>query len=222
MRALLVGCLEIFIFKKVCHSLKQKEYLYWKYNIFEDFCQTTKPPYLDLVEKKKKNNKIESLKKLDSSYQSYLFYTSYKKEFQRFHSDWYTFVSKDNSGLINTAPLSSNEQRFCKRLPLNITQLLTDPLALAIWYLDDGTKRTDTESCRFASHTFSKDEHELLCDCMYKNFGITPKIESWGRNKAGATAYSLALLSRGGHYQKFRDLVYPIVQVEVPSMLYKL
>jgi len=40
------------------------------------------------------------------------------------------------------------EIRYVKTVPANLNKLLTDPLALAVWYLDDGTKRTDTESCR--------------------------------------------------------------------------
>lgn len=36
------------------------------------------------------------------------------------------------------------------------------------------------------------------------------------------TAYDLAILSRGDNFGKFRDVIYDVVNVEVPSMLYKL
>ena len=41
-----------------------------------------------------------------------------------------------------------------KIIPKNIEQLLIDPIALAIWYLDDGTKR-NYNGCRFATQSFS-------------------------------------------------------------------
>nr|YP_009367632.1 putative LAGLIDADG homing endonuclease [Pseudocharacium americanum]YP_009367655.1 putative LAGLIDADG homing endonuclease [Pseudocharacium americanum]YP_009367721.1 putative LAGLIDADG homing endonuclease [Ignatius tetrasporus]YP_009367744.1 putative LAGLIDADG homing endonuclease [Ignatius tetrasporus]ARK14627.1 putative LAGLIDADG homing endonuclease [Pseudocharacium americanum]ARK14630.1 putative LAGLIDADG homing endonuclease [Pseudocharacium americanum]ARK14714.1 putative LAGLIDADG homing len=100
--------------------------------------------------------------------------------------------------------------------------ILTDPLALAVWYLDDGTKRSDTESCRIATQSFSKEEHELLQNCFKQNFNISVQIEDWGRTKDGSISYSLAILSRGGNFKKFRDVIYDIVNAEVPSMLYKL
>lgn len=194
------------------HSWKQKDYLYWKYNLFKDnFCQKTKPPFLVETNKAKggENLLVESAIK----YKNYLFYTHYKESLKTFHSDWYIPTAKDSL---------SDSICFVKKLPLDLAQTFIDPLALAIWYLDDGTKRTDTNSCRFASNCFSEEEHLLLCDCMYLNFGITAKIESWSRTRMGKTAYSLAILSKGGHYQKFRDLLYPIVKTKIPSMLYKL
>jgi hypothetical protein len=105
---------------------------------------------------------------------------------------------------------------------VNYANFLTDPLALAVWYLDDGTKRSDTQSCRIATQCFSKEKHELLQDCLKQNFDIDSKIEDWGRSKEGEVVYSFAILSQGGHYKKFRDLLYDIVKTEVPSMLYKL
>lgn len=35
---------------RVCHSIKQKEFVDWKYSIFKEknnFCENTKPPYID-------------------------------------------------------------------------------------------------------------------------------------------------------------------------------
>lgn len=66
---------------------------------------------------------------------NYSFYTGYKNEFLQVHSLWYPVIDK----------------RFVKTVPLDIKKILTDPLALAVWYLDDGTKRSDTESCRIAT-----------------------------------------------------------------------
>jgi hypothetical protein len=183
---------------RFCHSANQKEYLDWKYDIFKDpFCQKTKPPF---VEKGKDRS-------------DYLFYTSYRDEFMKPHSLWYPVIESPDPDI---------GQRFVKKIPLNLEEELISPLALAVWYLDDGTKRSDTESCRIATQSFSKDEHQLLQNCLKNNFDISSKIEDWGRTKSGEIAYSLAILSRGGNYKKFRDLIYDIVKAEVPSMLYKL
>ena len=172
---------------RFCHNVNQKEFVDWKYDIFKDpFCLKTKLPF---VEKRKDKN-------------DYLFYTSYSDEFMEPHSLWYPLIESPDPDI---------GQRFIKKIPLNLEELLIDPLALAIWYLDDGTKRSDTESCRIASQSFSKDEHELLQSCLYNNFNISAKIEDWGRTKSGEIAYSLAILSRGGNYKKFRDLIYDIV-----------
>ena len=183
---------------RFCHSVKQKEYLDWKYNILKDsFCKTTKPPY---VETRRDGN-------------DYLFYTGYLDEFIEPHRIWYPVIESPDPDI---------GQRCVKKLPLNLEEELINPLALAVWYLDDGTKRTDTESCRIATQSFSKEEHILLQDCLHNNFNISAKIEDWGTSKSGEIMYSLAILSQKGHYKKFRDLIYDIVKAEVPSMLYKL
>ncbi len=42
-----------------------------------------------------------------------------------------------------------------------IKQLLVDPIALAVWYLDDGTKRCGYKACRFATQSYSFVEAEI-------------------------------------------------------------
>ena len=186
---------------RFCHSIKQKEFVDWKYDIFKkDFCQTTKPPF------------IESEIRPD-----YLFYTSYRKEFLELHSSWYSIPKNPDLDIDQPQGV-----QLVKKIPLNIADILTDPFSLAVWYLDDGTKRSDTNSYRIATQSFSKEEHELLRNCMYENFHVDAKREDWGRSKYGKVLYSLAILSRTGQYQKFRDTIYEIVKAEIPSMLYKL
>ena len=181
---------------RFCHSVKQKEFVDWKYQVFEkDFCQQVKSPF---VEKSKTRN-------------DYLFYTSYRDEFKQPHTDWYSLVE-------STDP--DKGERFVKQVPLNITQILTDPLALAVWYLDDGTKRSDTESCRIATQSFLEKENKLLQEAVATNFTISAKIEDWGRTKEGNTPFSLSILSKD--YKRFRDEINDIVKTEIPSMLYKL
>lgn len=140
-----------------------------------------------------------------------MFYTSYRDEFVKAHSLWYSLIDDPGVG-----------RRFVKRVPLDVAKILTDPLALAVWYLDDGTKRGDTESCGIATQSFTYQEDRLLQSCLLDNFNIPVKIEDWGVSKSGEITYSVAILSRGGVFKRFKDLIYDIVRAEVPSMLYKL
>ena len=58
----------------------------------------------------------------------------------------------------------------------NIIRFLCYPLALALWYLDDGTLRAD--SCVFRLHTNSYSLHdvELLRCALKENFNIVSTI----------------------------------------------
>lgn len=109
-----------------------------------------------------------------------------------------------------------------KRVPLNISELLIDPLALAIWYLDDGTRRDDTASCRIATQSFSEEENILLKDSLWNTFSLPANVEKTGRKENGDTAYGLAILSKTGGYKRLQHLISDIVRAEIPSMLYKL
>lgn len=61
-----------------------------------------------------------------------IFYTKYSKTFTEYRNLFY--LKQKNSFFEK------------KNVPVNIADILTHPLALAVWYLDDGTKRNDTKS----------------------------------------------------------------------------
>jgi hypothetical protein len=93
----------------VCHSIGQREYVYWKYTVLrEPFCKSVKPPH-------------ETARPGE-----YVFYTMYRDEFILYRND--------GNG-------------FKKRVPNKIDTLLVDLISLAIWYLDDGTKKNDSDAC---------------------------------------------------------------------------
>ena len=83
----------------------------------------------------------------------------------QYHTAWYQRRGPDS--------------RTIKIVPVNIKQLLVDPIALAVWYLDDGTKRDNCNACRFATQSFSLNENELLVSCLKDNFGLVVTIETW-------------------------------------------
>ena len=173
---------------RFCHSIKQKEYVDWKYTIFKDnFCKKTKVPY--------QTNRNE-----------YAFYTSYCDSFKLYHTMWYE---------------KKSDLCFQKIIPKNIEQLLIDPIALAIWYLDDGTKR-NYNGCRFATQSFSLEENEMLQSTLKTNFDLSVKVEKFWNKKISKEAYGLSVPSKDRSYLTFKNLIYSFVKTEIPSMLYKL
>jgi hypothetical protein len=99
---------------------------------------------------------------------------------------------------------------------------MVDPIALAVWYLDDGTKRSDCNACRKATQSFSLNENELLALYLKDNFGLVATIETWHPTTSNKDIHGLCLPSRGGSFSSFKDIIYPFVEAEIPSMLYKL
>lgn len=68
-----------------------------------------------------------------------------------------------------------------KIIPEDIGVLLTDPLALAVWFMDDGYKRNDCNALRLNTDAFSDAEQAMLQSVMEKNFGIKSKLHRKGK-----------------------------------------
>ena len=83
--------------------------------------------------------------------------------------------AQQSSGLMGSKGLLST---FKKIVPKNIELILIDPIALAIWYLDDGTKR-NYNACRFATQSFSLEENLLLQSTLETNFKLIVKVDKW-------------------------------------------
>lgn len=61
-----------------------------------------------------------------------------------------------------------------KIIPESIKKLLNNPLTLAVWIMDDGTK--SGESFFLNTQNFTRKEQEELIRCLKENFGIEGKI----------------------------------------------
>ena len=59
-----------------------------------------------------------------------------------------------------------------KRVPLIIDKLLYNPLALAVWYMDDGHRRTDCKALRLNTQGFLSKDIDRLIEVLYLNFGL--------------------------------------------------
>lgn len=100
--------------------------------------------------------------------------------------------------------------------------LLVDPISLAGWSLDDGSKRGDCEACRLANQGFTLEEKMALVEWLRANFGIEAKIDVWSLQRAGRELYGLSLPSKPTGYKRLKSLIYPLVEAEIPTMLCKL
>lgn len=67
-----------------------------------------------------------------------------------------------------------------KIVPKDIFDLLTDPMTLAVWYMDDGYKRTDNSGLYLCTSSFTNEENLILKNCLYKNFGLETNIHFAG------------------------------------------
>lgn len=58
-----------------------------------------------------------------------------------------------------------------KIVPEKIDTLLTEPISLAVWFMDDGSKNRN-DGLILNTQCFTKEETERLRDCLSTNFGI--------------------------------------------------
>ena len=68
-----------------------------------------------------------------------------------------------------------------KIVPLDLRALLTDPLSLAVWFMDDGYKRNDCNAFRINTDSFTKKEQMLLQETLATNFGIDSSVHQKGK-----------------------------------------
>ena len=98
-----------------------------------------------------------------------------------------------------------------KVVPENISTVLTSPLSLAVWFMDDGGRRNDSYGLFLNTLSFTLPEHALLQSCLASNFSLETRVH-WVQD-----GYRLYVPSKCAKH--FCELVYPHV---IPSMHYKL
>jgi ubiquinol-cytochrome c reductase cytochrome b subunit len=100
--------------------------------------------------------------------------------------------------------------KYVKIIPKNIEDYLT-PLALAIWFQDDGSK--SKKGVKIATNCFTYKESLYLCDILYKKYNLKVTVQSGGKNKG----FTLYISSKS--MTTFSKLVKPYM---LPSLHYKL
>ncbi len=97
-----------------------------------------------------------------------------------------------------------------KTIPKNIDRILTSPLSLAIWFMDDGTldyRVKDHCAFHLCTNCFTKKETQRLIDVLYSNFGVISSLHyTLCRGKRHARIY---IGSKGR--DKFIKLVTPFI-----------
>lgn len=185
---------------RILHGAKQKEYVFWKYNKLKSLCEGTHSPKL----RKDKRGNL-----------SYSFYLKSGHYLEKYHQLFYQpYIWKSN----NQSQMVTNKIRYKKRIsPELIEALPIDPLVLAVWYMDDGSRSSTAWSGQLSTLCFTKEEHWLLQDYL-KLFNINTSIVLHNKVKK---QYVLYIPAKNNNFTDFVDLIKPIVQ-EIPSMTYKI
>lgn len=100
-----------------------------------------------------------------------------------------------------------------KSIPKVIHKLLT-PLALAVWFMDDGSiKSNHHKALVIHAQSFSQDDLQKMINVLEKKFGVKAKL----RKRRDGSGFVLYILSET--IEKFVKLVKPYI---LPSLSYKL
>ncbi len=105
-----------------------------------------------------------------------------------------------------------------KIVPESIERLLVSPIALAVWYQDDGTldaRKKDHWNSRIATYCFTKDDCYRLAETLRDNFDIEVNVARCVMRKK--VYWQLYVPRRSMNH--FVDLVRPYIQ---PCFLYKI
>jgi len=104
-----------------------------------------------------------------------------------------------------------DQNKYIKIVPSNLSEYL-NPMALAIWFMDDGYKAGD--SVRIATNCFTLNEIEELCKILLSKYNIIATgLKTAGKNKG----YIIYIHKKS--IQIFTDLVKPYM---IKSLTYKL
>ncbi len=99
-----------------------------------------------------------------------------------------------------------------KRIPDELSKFLREPLALAVWYMDDGYFYPKDKNSFIYLGRVSKEEAETAKEAIEKNFGVHPKV--YDKKQKG-----FALFFSVEETKKFHDIIRPHV---LPLFSYKL
>lgn len=178
------GCMERngrYVRLKIGHGLQQKAYLEWKFEYLKSFVKQSSPRFIEGAFHRKTKKRYKRIE----------FATLSLSIFEEY---WQKFYVKGE-----------------KCVPFDISKYLTEPLALAVWFMDDGYKRNDCNAMRINTDSFSLKEQRILQGCLLQNFGVWTAIHRKG------AFWNLYIPS--AHARKFCNILSPFI---IPSMRYKI
>ncbi len=172
---------------KIEHSIKQKEYVEWAYNELREWVRQ-KPQIRTVYSRFPQGHQGEG--------QKYGFVT-YSHGALRFYGQQFYTMGK-------------------KTVPKLINKMLT-PLSIAIWYLDDGSVKSNGHSTYVIhSHGYTRQELKRLQTALL-TFGIRTALHR--QNRKEGLYWRIYVLSESAG--RFRKMLEPLV-ARIPSMKYKL
>jgi hypothetical protein len=95
-----------------------------------------------------------------------------------------------------------------KIVPTNITELLYSPMALAVWFMDDGSldyREKSHYSFTYSTDSFSVQEVSLLQRALLENFGIESTIQT---PKSRGKKYTKLYIGKNGR-ERFIKIILP-------------
>ena len=150
-------------------------------------------------------------KSLNKTYYYVRFRTYTFSEFNFIRDMFYVNKTYNENNVIVT--------KRVKIVPSNIGDYLT-PLALAIWYMDDGSKKLHRESgISIHTNNFTYEDNVFLCKVLKHNFNLDVITSVDKRSIDGTPYYKLYVLAHS--IPLFKQIVEPYIR-KVPSMMYKL
>lgn len=102
-----------------------------------------------------------------------------------------------------------------KCIPNQIGSFLKSPLALAVWFMDDGSRKPYGRGVFLHTQSFSINDQKKLIKMLRKNFSVEARLSSAGLYK-GKRLYRLYITAKS--FPIFRNLVLPYL---LDSMQYK-
>lgn len=168
----------------IAHGDKQKDYVFWKYNIFQDWVLT--PPWQE--------NRIY-YKDRSRRLKSWRFQTVSHRIMTQFYLKFYP--------------------QGKKLVPSDLKKLLT-PLALAVWYMDDGSRKTYGKGAFLHTQNFILEDQYKLIEILKQSFGLEAHISSHGWSK-GKQLFRLYITASS--FSKFKTIILPYI---LPMFSYKI
>jgi len=137
------------------------------------------------------------------------FIRAYDKRTSKTYGHW-RFNSKTSEVFTHFNGLFYKGRR--KVVPSSIDALLTTPLALAVWFMDDGYNRKDCLGKYFNTQAYTIEEQNILRRCLERNFGLSTKIH-WaaGRPRLYIKAFQSALFVKTVKIHILHSLEYKIL-----------
>lgn len=184
---------------KIEHCYAQLDYVKWKYDKLKKFAL---------------NSPKSIISKHD--FKSSFFYLKSGAYLKKYHDLFYQpYIWKSKKEIITTKEKIRYRKTVTEKL---IQHLPNDPLLLAVWFMDDGSRRSDCFAGRLATQSFSKEEQHLLQDYLLSSFSIKTNIVL---HKAITKSYYLSIPGKNKNFSNFIDLIKPFVE-EVSCMHYKI